>query len=56
MSLPRGCAGTAALGGNRLYVVGGGNADQQYDTGEIFNPEINAWMPGGWERECGSWG
>lgn len=45
MSSVRGCAGTAALGG-RLYVMGGGTADSQFDTLEIFNPELNAWMPG----------
>lgn len=45
MSCVRGCAGTATLGG-RLYVMGGGTADSQFDTLEIFNPEINAWMPG----------
>ena len=45
MSTLRGCAGCTTLGG-RLYVVGGGTADGQFDTVEIFNPEINAWMPG----------
>lgn len=49
MSKLRGCAGAASLG-NRLYVAGGGMADVQYDTVEIFNPEINAWMPGGAPR------
>jgi hypothetical protein len=52
LSALRGCAGAAPLGG-RLYVAGGGTADDQYNSVEIFNPEINAWMPGGWAvRAC----
>ncbi len=45
MSSVRGCAGCATLFG-RMYMLGGGTADSQFDTVEIFNPEINAWMPG----------
>jgi hypothetical protein len=41
----RGCAGSAVLD-SRMYVVGGGTSDEYVNTVEIFNPEINAWMPG----------
>lgn len=45
LAAQRGCAGAAALGG-QLYLAGGGVADVQYDTVEIFNAELDAWMPG----------
>lgn len=41
----RGCAGAAALG-NRIYVCDGGVADNYYETVEILNPEMGAFMTG----------
>lgn len=46
LSKLRGCAGAAALDG-RIYVAGGGVAEAQYDTVEVFNPQLDAWIPGG---------
>ena len=41
----RGSLAAAALG-SKIYAIGGGQPSINLDSCEIFDPEVNAWLPG----------
>ncbi len=41
----RGSLAAAALGG-KIYAIGGGQPSINLDSCEVFDPEVNAWLPG----------
>ena len=45
----RGSLGAVAVGG-RIYAIGGGEPGISLETTEVYDPTINAWMPGGATR------
>lgn len=55
LAIARGSLGFAALEG-RVYACGGGQANDYYDTIEILDPGMNAWMTGGCGAvDCSGW-
>jgi hypothetical protein len=45
MRAVRGSLGAVSLGG-RIYAIGGGEPGVSLETTEVYDPNINAWMPG----------